>query len=145
MIAAVIDNPLLSRAEQILYGRLVRAFPGHVVLSQVAVSRLLAGRTAGMGGQAAGNRFKDWVADFVVCRPDFTIVAVVELAGSATSRDAERTRERKDESLRAAGIKVVRLPGGDALADIPNESGLKALVAALPVNSSTAQLLRRAS
>jgi very-short-patch-repair endonuclease len=98
-----------------------------------------------MGGQAAGNRFKDWVADFVVCRPDFTIVAVVELAGSATSRDAERTRERKDESLRAAGIKVVRLPGGDALADIPNESGLKALVAALPVNSSTAQLLRRAS
>jgi hypothetical protein len=145
MTAAVAESPLLSRAQQILYGRLVRAFPGHVVLSQVAVSRLLAGRTAGSGGQPAGTRFKDWVADFVVCKPDFTIVAVLELEGAATARQAQRTRDRKDEALRAAGIKVVRLPGGDVLADIPNESALKALVATLPLNSSTAQLMRRAS
>ena len=37
----VVANALLSRAEQVLYGRLVRAFPGHVVLAQVALSQLL--------------------------------------------------------------------------------------------------------
>ena len=145
MSAALPGRPLLSRAEQILYGRLVRAFPGHVILSQVAVSRLLIDVAPGADVRAAGHRFKDSVAGFVLCKPDFTTIAVVELAGVAPSRDVERSRDRRDELLRAAGIKVVRLPGSDSLADIPNESALKALIATLPVHSSTAQLMRRAS
>lgn len=143
MPAAVPCRPLLSRSEQILYGRLVRAFPGHIILSQVAVSRLPVGVSG--GSRAAVNRFKESVADFVLCKPDFTTVAVVELKGVAASRDIERLRDRRDDWLRAAGIKVVRLPGGDSLAEIPNEAALKALIAALPLHASTAQLLRRAS
>jgi hypothetical protein len=90
------------------------------------------------------------VADFVVCRPDFTALAVVELEDRAVGRDSPRDRNRdaqreknrrKDELLQSAGIKVVRL----AANDLPNEPALKALIAALPVKSPTAQLMQRAS
>ena len=84
-------KPLLSRSEQLLYARLVRAFPGHVILVHVALSRLL-------------------VANFVVCRPDFTAVAAVELDEPTTkSIDAQRSavrhkHRRKDLQLQAAGV-----------------------------------------
>jgi Protein of unknown function (DUF2726) len=141
MVAA---KPLLGRPEQVLYGRLVRAFPGHVILAHVALSRLLAvdRAAAATEGPAIATRGRQLVADFVVCRPDFTALAVVELEDRAIGRDAQRDRNRrKDELLQSAGIKVVRL----AANDLPNEPALKALIAALPVKSSTAQLMQRAS
>lgn len=144
MVAA---KPLLSRPEQQLYGRLVRAFPGHVILAQVALSRLLAtDRPATADGAAIVNRGKQLVADFVVCRSDFTALAVIELADRAPAeraegREAQRAKPRKDQLLQAAGIKVVRL----AANDIPTELALKALVVALPVKPSTAPPVRRAS
>jgi hypothetical protein len=143
MRGIVTAKPLLSRPEQILYGRLVRAFPGHIILAHVALSRLLVvDRTdRAAEGQATVSRFRQWVADFVVCRSDFTALAVVELDDHSKPCDAQRERHRrKDQILHAAGVKVVRLPA----ADIPNEPALKALVAALPLNSS-AQSVRRAS
>ena len=118
----VTAKPLLSRPEQVLYGRLVRAFPGHVILAQVALSQML-------------------VADFVVCTPDFTAVAVIELDDRSHHRNAQRERDqRKDQFLQAAGIKVIRI----AVADIPSEAALKALVAAMPIALPAAQLARRA-
>src|ERR1700688_3812277 len=81
----VTAKPLLGRPEQVLYGRLVRAFPGHVILAHVALSRLLAvDRTAAATeGPAIATRGRQLVADFVVCRPDFTALAVVELEDRA--------------------------------------------------------------
>jgi hypothetical protein len=135
-------KPFLNRPEQLLYGRLVRAFPGHVVLAHVALTRLLVADQAGQEAKATSNRARQWVADFVVCRPDFTPLAVVELEDRAKPRDAQRDRQRrKDQLLQSAGIKVVRV----LVSDIPGELALKTLVAALPLNSSTAQLMRRAS
>ena len=121
-------KPLLSRPEQLLYARLVRAFPGHVILAHVALSRLL-------------------VANFVVCRPDFTAVAALELDEAAPkSSDLQRcaTRHknrRKDLLLQAAGVKVLRV----AVHDLPDERALKSLVAALPLSPPVAQVMRRAS
>lgn len=113
---------LLSRPEQLLYGRLVRAFPGHIIFAQVALSQLL-------------------VADFVVCAPDFTALAVIELDDRSHGRIAQRERDqRKDRFLREAGINVIRI----AVADMPNEAALKALVAVVPTASPTALLARRA-
>lgn len=129
----VAGKPLLNRAEQVLYGRLVRAFAGHIILAHVALRRLLA--LDGTDGAEA-------VADFVVCRADFTALAVIDLEERVKSREAQRDRHpHKDQQLQAAGIKVIRLPADD----IPPEAALKALVATLPLNSSTAKLLRRAS
>lgn len=144
MRGIVAAKPLLSRPEQQLYGRLVRAFPGHVILAHVALSRLLVvDQPASVAdAQPSTNRHRQLVADFVVCRPDFTVLAVVEVDEGGKPRDAQREKHRrKDQILQAAGIKVVRV----AAADIPNEPALKALVAALPLNSSAAQVMRRAS
>ncbi|MDP9012530.1 MAG: DUF2726 domain-containing protein [Pseudomonadota bacterium] len=140
-------RPLLSRPEQLLYGRLVRAFPGHVILAQVALSRILAADpTVAARGQAVTHRAAQAVLDFVVCRADFTAVAVVELEDgarpeSAAGREAQRAQTRKLGLLQAAGIKMVRL----AANDLPSELAIKSLVAALPVKSSTAVPVRRAS
>ena len=136
-------KPLLSRPEQVLYGRLVRAFPGHVILAQVALSQMLVVARAGADGsaQSIANRFRQLVADFVVCTPEFTALAVIELDDRSHHRSAQRERDqRKDQFLQAAGIKVIRI----AVADIPGEAALKALVAAMPVTLPATQLARRA-
>jgi len=123
MSGTVGAKPLLGKREQLLYGRLMRAFPGHVILVNVALSRSI-------------------VAAFAVCKSDFTPVAVFEMDDRASSQEKRSGRDRrKDQWIQAAGIKVIHLIAGD----IPGESALKALVASLPLTSSTAQLIRRAS
>jgi very-short-patch-repair endonuclease len=123
---AVVAKPLLSRPEQGLYSRLVRAFPGHVVMAQVALSQLLVVTQATANGtrQSAFNRFRQLVADFVICRPDFTALAVIELDDRTHARPVQRERDqRKDEFLRAAGIKVVRI----SVARLPSDEELREL------------------
>jgi hypothetical protein len=121
-------KPLLNPPEQLLYARLVRALPGHVILAHVALSRWL-------------------TANFVVYRPDFTAVAAVELDEPVDkSSDAQRCAarhkyRRKDLQLQAAGLKVVRL----ASHDLPDERALKSLVAALPLSPASVPVMRRAS
>lgn len=139
----VTAKPLLSRPEQVLYGRLVRAFPGHVILAQVALSQLLtvARAEAEGGAQSIANRFRQLVADFVVCAPDFSAVAVIELDDRSHHRNAQRERDqRKDQFLQAAGIKVIRV----VVSDIPSEAALKVLVAVMPIAVPAARLARRA-
>jgi uncharacterized protein DUF2726 len=123
MSGSVGAKPLLDKREQLLYGRLVRAFPGHVILVNVALSRLV-------------------VAAFAVCKADFTPLAVLELEDCVQAKgDSTDRHRRRDQLIQAAGIKVIRLMAND----IPSESALKALVAVLPLTSSTSQLMRRAS
>jgi hypothetical protein len=141
-VSPVTAKPLLSQAEQRLYARLVRAFPGHIILAQVALSQLLVvARSDAAGAQSVSNRFRQLVADFVVCAPDFTAVAVIELDDRSHTRLVQRERDqRKDRFLLAAGIKVFRI----AVADIPSEAQLRALVAAVPAASSPTHIARRA-
>jgi hypothetical protein len=137
------SKPFLSRPEQILYGRLVRAFPGHVILAQVAVARLLAADPAAVAeqGRPPAARAKLWIADFVICRPDFSAVAVVEI-DDRTSKPVPRDGQRaKHLFLQSVGVKVVRV----AADDLPHEAALKTLGAALPLHASGSQLMRRAS
>ena len=142
MRGSVAAKALLNRAEQMLYGRLVRAFPGHIVLSQVALSRLLVDAAPSPTAPGGGARFGQLVADFVVCRADFTAVAVVELHQGADCRAARPERlRRKENYLRAAGVKMVRF----AAHDLPTEAALRALVAALPPHSSRLLPVRHAS
>jgi very-short-patch-repair endonuclease len=140
---SVTAKPLLSRPEQLLYARLMRAFPGHVILAQVALSQLLKvnHRDARYSRQSISNRFRQLVADFVVCAPDFTALAVIELDDRSHSRNVQRERDqRKDLYLQSAGIKVIRV----LATDMPNEGALKTLVAVMPTTSPPAQLMRRA-
>jgi very-short-patch-repair endonuclease len=112
-------------------------------LAQVALSQLLVVDRADGDGNARSiaNRFRQLVADFVLCAPDFTAVAVIELDDRSHRRNVQRERDqRKDRFLQAAGIKVIRL----AVSDIPSEAALKALVAAMPITLPATQLARRA-
>jgi hypothetical protein len=159
-------RPLLSGLERRLYGRLVRAFPGHVILSQVAMSVLLpagsavaaaaldAAHNAALAAPLAadGQPLHPWqpqaVASFVVCNPDFTPLAVIELDGPADivpqthpGPGSPPDGEGQGRRLESAGIKRIRVAAGD----LPSEAALKALVAALPLGSSPAERMRRAS
>jgi hypothetical protein len=110
----------LSTPEQILYFRLVKALPEHIVLAQVQLSRFL---DVESGQHAWGwrNRISQKSADFVVCRKDATVVAVIELDDVSHERGDRRAADAtKEEALAAAGIKVIRwpetaLPDGSAI------------------------------
>lgn len=132
---------MLSGPQQQLYGRLIRALPGHVILAQVALARLVATDHCAATGHHAAQR-PPLVADFVVCRPDFTPVAVVECDEGGMPGDAQRElRRRKDLLLQAAGIKVIHV----AAVDLPRESALRALIAEPARNAPPAPLMRQAS
>jgi hypothetical protein len=96
----------LSDPEQILFHRLVQALPENVVLAQVSFSRFL--RATG------GNRKENWgefatikqkVADYLICKKDFSVVAAIELDDS--KHNAERDKKR-DQTLKEAGLKTIR-------------------------------------
>jgi hypothetical protein len=76
----------LSQPEQVLYHRLVRALPEHIVLAQVQVSRVL--------GVKKGARFHEWnnrinrlSYDCIVCSKDSTVLAAIR-AGPANLNTA---------------------------------------------------------
>jgi hypothetical protein len=113
----------LSNPEQILYFRLCKALPQHIVLAQVALSRML-GVDKGSNFGAWFNRINRMSADFVLCSKDSTIVAVVEL-DDASHKKADRVAAdaKKDKALRSAGIRVLRWQ----MNSIPDEVAIKAM------------------
>ena len=119
----------LTPPEQVLYFRLLKALPNHMVLAQVQLSRML--------GVKKGNDYRSWLtrihqmsADFVICAKDATVLGVVELDDSSHQNDRRKAADnKKEQALIAAGIKVIRwqareLPDSAAIrsALLPNSS-----------------------
>jgi hypothetical protein len=115
----------LSSPEQVLYFRLCKALPEHIVLAQVGLSRIL--------GVKKGNNFGEWFnrinrmsADFVVCAKDSTIVAVIELDDASHEKtDRQAADAKKDKALSSAGIRIIRWH----IKSIPDEANIKAAFA----------------
>lgn len=98
----------LSQPEQVLYFRLIQALPGHMVLAQVQLSRLL-GVKKGNSYQAWFNRINRMSADFVVCNKDSSIIAVIELDDAThQKKDRQAADAKKDKALTSADIRIVR-------------------------------------
>lgn len=98
----------LSQPEQILYFRLIEALPDHIILAQVQLSRFL-GVKKGHNYQSWSNRINRMSADFVICKKDASVVAVIELDDSTHQKlDRQIADSKKDKALTAAAIKVVR-------------------------------------
>jgi very-short-patch-repair endonuclease len=98
----------LSRPEQVLYFRLVQALPDHIVLAQVQLSRLL-GVKKGHNYQAWFNRINRMSADFVVCKKDSSIIAVIELDDAMHQNEDRRAADaKKHKALPSADISIVR-------------------------------------
>src|SRR6202040_1122724 len=92
---------------------------------QVALSQLAEVRADAPNRQALQNRFFRLVADFVLCRHDFSVVAVIELDDSYhAARDRKDADQRKAKAVESAGLRLVRIPAGP----IPSEAALRELI-----------------
>jgi len=122
----------LTVPEQVLYHRLVKALPEHVVLAQVQVSRVLGVKT-GFNFNEWNNRINRLSYDFVVCAKDATVLAAIEL-DEATHRSQSRasTDAKKERATSAAGIRLIRWH----VKALPDEATLQTTFASTPANPS---------
>lgn len=98
----------LSQPEQVLYHRMIRALPEHIVLAQVQVSRVL-GVKKGANFHEWNNRINRLSYDFVVCSKDSTVVAAIELDDKTHEfRDRVFTDEKKNRASADAGLRLIR-------------------------------------
>lgn len=117
----------LSGPEQVLYFRLCKTLPEHIVLAQVSLSRIL--------GVKKGNNFGEWFnrinrmsADFVICSKDSTVVAVIELDDSSHEKaDRQVSDAKKDRALSSAGIRIIRWK----VKSMPDEVAIRNLLISL--------------
>jgi len=116
---------LLSDRENSLYQRLLSLYPDHKLFVQVALSQMIDVPESYPGRLSIRNRFSQLVADFVLCRSDLSIVAVIELDDRSHERaDRKDADARKNKALADAGIRLVRVPAGT----LPSEDALRELV-----------------
>ncbi len=98
----------LTEVERILYHRLVKALPDHIVLAQVQLSRVL-GVKRGYNFNEWNNRINRMSLDFVVCHKDSTIVSVIELDDQTHERESRKEADvKKNKALSSAGLSLVR-------------------------------------
>ena len=98
----------LSQPEQVLYHRLIRALPEHIVLAQVQVSRVL-GVKKGSNFNEWNNRINRLSYDFVVCGKDATVIAAIELDDKThESKTRAATDEKKNKASADAGLRLIR-------------------------------------
>jgi hypothetical protein len=116
---------LLTERERLLYQSLLNVYPDHKLFIQVALSQLIDVDRKRPDRQAIRKRYKQLVADFVLCRLDLSVVAVIELDDRSHERpDRQYADARKNKALADAGIKLVRIPAGR----LPSEDTLRALI-----------------
>ena len=98
----------LSQPEQVLYHRLVKALPDHIVLAQVQVSRVL-GVKKGFKFHEWNNRINRLSYDFVVCTKDSTVLAAIELDDNSHEAATRlETDNKKEKATSAAAVRLIR-------------------------------------
>jgi hypothetical protein len=125
---------LLSRREKKLYQHLVALYPDHRILVQVALSQLIDVDRNHPEHESIRARYKQLVADFVLCRSDLSVVTVIELDDRTHAWPTRRAADaRKNKALADARIRLVRIPAGR----LPSPDMLRALVDAGAVEKGT--------
>jgi Protein of unknown function (DUF2726) len=111
----------LSQPEQVLYHRLIRALPDHIVLAQVQVSRVL-GVKKGSNFHEWNNRINRLSYDFVVCGKDASVIAAIELDDkSHETATRGKTDAKKNKASADAGLRLVRWH----VRALPDEDGIR--------------------
>ena len=106
---------VLTEVEQVLYHRLVEALPELIILAQVPMSGLVGIRKQGnKNWQGQFNAISKKSVDYVVCRKDFSVVAVIELDDSThEAADRQQSDAVKNAAFKQLGIKILRLQPGN--------------------------------
>jgi very-short-patch-repair endonuclease len=99
---------LLTQPEQVLYHRLVKSLPNHVVLAQVQMSRVL-GVKKGFRFHEWNNRINRMSYDFVICDKAATVIAAIELDDKSHESEHRRDSDaKKSKATTDAGLRLVR-------------------------------------
>jgi hypothetical protein len=115
----------MSKREQSLFDVLRRLYPDHPLFVQVALSQLIDVSLGHPQRRSIWNRFSQLVADFVLCRPDMSILAVIELDDRTHRwRHRKAADARKTKALTDAGLRLVRIPAGP----LPSIDSLRAMI-----------------
>ncbi len=135
----------LTQPEQILYHRLVQAFPERIVLAQVQLSRVL-GIKKGANFAEWNNRINRMSLDFVVCAKDSTVIAAIELDDSSHEKTSRVSADaKKEKALSSAGISLVRWQARA----LPDEAAIRQAFAIQPSSTrfkgDAAKTARRSS
>ncbi len=126
---------ILTEREQVLYRRLVEALPECVVLPQVQLARALRFKR-GQRDHAVWNRICQLSIDFLIVRPDTSIIAAIELDDSSHRRaDRQDADARKGHALQSAGVPLIRWRVGK----MPDVVSIKTAVAGLGVGGMMAE------
>jgi hypothetical protein len=121
----VAPKHLLTERERSLYQSLLSLCPEHKLFVQVALSQLIYVPENHPDRQSIRNRFSQLVADFVLCRADLSIIAVIELDDRTHEQaDRQAADARKNKALADAGIRLIRIPAGR----YPSVDALRALI-----------------
>ena len=115
---------LMTPTELRLFTRLVDAFPQHFIMSQVQLSQIIVpkGSDNYMGWL---NKISRMSLDFVICDNESKPLCVIELDdASHLAKSRIVTDTKKDLSLQAAGIRMVRIK----VSEIPSVSELTKLI-----------------
>ena len=125
----------LTQPEQVLYHRLIRALPEHIVLAQVQVSRIL-GVKKGANFNEWNNRINRLSYDFVVCNKDSTVIAAIELDDKSHESGARAvTDTKKNKATADAGVRLIRWH----VRELPDETAIKSALASTSVTVSTSK------
>lgn len=115
----------LTKPEQVLYHRLVKALPECIVLAQVQLSRVLGVEKGHNSGQWH-NRINRMSLDYVICLKDSTIVAAIELDDASHHRsDRQVADEKKERALKSAGVPLIRW----SVSALPTETQIRNAIA----------------
>ena len=116
---------LLSERESEFYHHLIALYPNHQIFVQVALSQLINVDRNHPECDSIRARYKQLVADFVLCARDLSVITVIELDDRSHERaDRQDADARKNKALADAGIRLVRVPAGT----LPSEHALRALI-----------------
>lgn len=116
---------VLSAPQQLLYRRLVKALPECMVLAQLPLARVIAVKRTAYAENWM-SRIAAKSLDFVVCRPDSTVLAAILLEDSSGEDPFSAQADRfTDNALAAAGIVLLRWNA----ATLPSEAQIRQLIA----------------
>lgn len=110
---------IMTRAEQAFYRRLF-AICGreYLIYPQVHLSTLLDHRSRGQDWRAALSKIQRKSVDYVLCTPDFKIIAAIELDDSTHDHESRRERDEfVDEICSQSGLPLIRVRTPAQLSD----------------------------
>jgi Protein of unknown function (DUF2726) len=117
-------QPMTER-EHVLYRRLSVMYPKHLIFTHVELSHLADVIPGTRDSRFAECLLPRLVADFVLCRRDFTIVAVIELDDASDAPlPLQETEVHKTKALESAGLRLVRIGSGP----IPSQAQLQQIL-----------------